>query len=770
MPEFPLCRNIDEALHSFRVEEAYTVAGDSNYYDWILDGLKDDAYHERRSRELMDEMRVPDIEDVVIIRDISWEASQRTLQFASFPHEEGDAGDEEFGDFQEASDNQRDRDAVDIQEWQHSTTPDTTGAGRLKAQDEAIDSVRSVARNYGKVSEKMKNESGQKSIIKTKPCADMADQPIVEEKKEEDDDDDDEDSDGISVPTEVKLTVTESEYSIDILSCSSHEEEGADEAEKWDLSTLEGRYLRRQIPEPLQTPISLPSHFFQEANSTTLCEAMVRSLPWKHVPFIQKDFWNTETSEQDMAAVEEHLMSQLMQLDGWLASITLQSLRQVSHRKSSIELCNQHLRELNHNLSMADLHVQQSKNSLKQARGDDCTGLSSEMVLLEAWDQRDVYRDLDTLLTSCANLLDQEERLQQQIKSFGQHPSRFEEIMESASLFSLHAREDKQLSKLTALDDLRCRANCCLDTFAVEVESLLVQLVSVTCVSWKKFSVSNYGYFLKAMVCIRQKQDSPHSVPENWTKCIIETLLFEAEKCMARALLDPTYEKDSAHDKELLNLECTLHEGHGDFAKLKTVSHNLVTIRFDFEASHNYFPLVYHRLCLLLTDLLYCHCVIVKWHNDHSDIDREMNEKIHRLLCKSRLKLWKRCEQVLGSCLDEYVNFAAKKKLFGEKADDSLWMNELEDMHDVLQLTQQICTVGKEFVGIDAKHKVTCLLDESCDRALRSKLCAAFRKHLRAVHVETMNSTGFMLSKESWPARPAASRRKRVDRILLVRN
>ena len=293
-----------------------------------------------------------------------------------------------------------------------------------------------------------------------------------------------------------------------------------------------------------------------------------------------------------------------------------------------------------------------------------------------------------------------------------------------------------------------------MDTFAAEVESLLLQLVSSTCVSSKKFSVSNYGYLLKAMVCIRQNQDSLHSVPENWTRCIVETLLFETEKCLARALLDPTDEKDSVYDKELLNLEYTLHEGHGDFAKLKTVSHNLVTIRFDFEASHNYFPLVYHRLCLLLTDLLYCHCIVVNCHSNHLDIDREVNEKIYRQLCKSKLKLWKRCEQVLGSCLDEYVNFAAKKKLFGDKVDHSIWMKELEDMHDVLQLTQQICTIGKEFVGIEAKQKVTCLLDESCDRALRSKLCAAFRKHLRAVHVETMNSTGFMLSKESWQLVP----------------
>lgn len=741
MPEFPMCRNIDEALHSFRVEGDIPTCSVVDEYDWILDGRKEDDYHSKRSLELIQELKVPNVEDVVLIRDIIWEASQREFQFASFPQEEEEE-EEDFGDFQVA----------DGCEDPTSNSNDRLDRMKVVNGDDIID---------GEADEEEKKNDSERSLAEQQRVDDVLDKTYdkdgvtmpdqVEDVEEEEDDDDE--SDAISIPMEVKVTFTECDHSLDILSCSSHEDEGSKEVNEWDLTTPEGRFLRRQMPEQLSSPISLPQHFFQEADSTTLCEAVVRSIPWKYVPFVQKDFRNTSSSEHDMAIVEEHLMSQLMQLDGWLASVTTQSLQQVSCHKSSLELCNHHLRELNHSLAMADMYAQQSKKSLTDARGDECTGLTSAMVLLEAWDQRDVYRELDSLLTSCDHLLDQETQLDQKIKAFGRDTSRLDEIVEAARSFSINAH-DQQLSRLTALDNVRDRAVHVLGAFTREIESLVINLVAGACVSWKKFCPTKYGDFLNAMVRIHQEEDQQNNVYEAWTKCIVDTLLFEADKCLARALLNPTKCGDSAHDKELLTLEYALKDGHGDYAKLKTVSHNLVTIRFDFEASQKYFPLVFHRLCQLLTDVLYCHYVIVNWHKGNSDHDNEIHTKIRRQLLKSKFKVWKRCEQVLGACMDEYINFASKTKLFAEKGDESPWISDLEAMHDVMQLTQQMCVIGKEFLGKDAKHKVTCLSDETCETALRSKLCSVHRKHLRAVHVESMNSMGSMLSKETWQLVP----------------
>lgn len=753
--EFPPCRNIDEALEAFRVEEPTAFGGG---YDWILDGRIDDDYHARRSRELIQELRAPDIEDVV--SPVDQILGQQDLQFASFPtvSESLEDDDEEFGDFQAAD---GDTDGFGgFQEGNHDEKDDSDkSATKQQPEDDAMDEVLVEEKTDG---EEVLDEEPVLAGEKTDGEEVLEEEPVlVGEKKDGEEALEEEPElpiEVLRVPTVVKLKATPSEHSLDILSCSScsSSQEEIAELDKLDLSTPEGRFLRRQMPEQSPVSVSLPQHFFRDTDSSSLSEAVVRSLPWKHVPMVQKQFRNTTNSQQDMEVVEEHLVSQLMQLDGWFASITAQSLRQGSSRKSSLELCNQHVRGLNHSLTMADMYAHRSKKSLKEARGnqEDYTGLASGMILLEAWDQRDVYRDLDELLSHCTRLLDQEQQLQQQIDAFGHDTSRFEEIMEAARLFSASAHQDEQLSKLTALDGLRERADHVLDAFAKEVESLLVQHLSGSCISWKKFCSTKYDNLLKAMICLRQQQGAQHAVSEIWTKCIVDTLLFEAEKCLSRALLDPTNMMDSAHDKELLELEYALQEDHGDFAKLKTVSHNLVTIRFDFEASHNYLPMVYHRLCMLLTDVLYCHCLLVKWHESNTYQDKEATERIHRQLLMSKAKLLKRCEQVLVSCLEEYLNFATKKKLFGDKTDDSPWINDLEAMHDVLQLTQQFSKIGKEFVDKDAQQKVSCLLDESPDKALGGKLCAVFRKHLRAVHVETMNSMGFMLSKESWQLVP----------------
>jgi hypothetical protein len=738
MPEFPMCRNIDEALHSFRVEGDFPKYGVVDEYDWILDGRKEDDYHSRRSQELIQELKVPNVEEIVLIRDIIWEASQRELQFASFPQEEEE---EDFGDFQVA----------DACEEPSATSNNRLDGMEVVNREDIID---------GDAGEEEKKNDSERSFAELQGVDGALDQTsdklgvnMPDQIGDHEDEEEDDDPDAISIPMEVKVTFTECDHSLDILSCSSHEDEGSKEVNEWDLTTPEGRFLRRQMPEQLPTPISLPQHFFQEADSTTLCEAVVRSIPWKHVPFVQKDFSDTSTSEHDMAVVEEHLMCQLMQLDGWLASVTTQSLQQISFHKNSLELCNHHLRELNHSLAMADMFAQQSKKSLTEARGDECTGLTSAMVLLEAWDQRDVYRDLDSLLTNSAHLLDQETHLKQKIKAFGQDTSRVEEIVDAAKTFSENAH-DQQLSRLTALDDVRDRAVHILGTFAREIESLVINLVAGACVSWKKFCPTKYVDCLNAMVRIHQKVDQQKTVSETWSQCIIDTLLFEADKCLARALLNPTNCGESVHDKELLTLEYALKDGHGDYAKLKTVSHNLVTIRFDFEASQQYFPLVFHRLCQLLTEVLHCHFAIVRWHKSNDDHNKETHTKVRRQLLKSRVKVWKRCEQVLGACMDEYINFASKTKLFAGKSDESTWINDLEAMHDVMQLTQQLCIIGKEFLGKDAKHKVTCLSDEACETALRSKLCSVQRKHLRAVHVESMNSMGSMLSKETWQLVP----------------
>ena len=81
-----------------------------------------------------------------------------------------------------------------------------------------------------------------------------------------------------------------------------------------------------------------------------------------------------------------------------------------------------------------------------------------------------------------------------------------------------------------------------------------------------------------------------------WSQTIVESLSFEAMRCFAVALLDPPDRRPSRFDPDLVQLSTELKDW-GDASKLRQTCHNLVTIRFQFEASEFYFPRVYQHLC-----------------------------------------------------------------------------------------------------------------------------------------------------------------------------
>jgi len=104
------------------------------------------------------------------------------------------------------------------------------------------------------------------------------------------------------------------------------------------------------------------------------------------------------------------------------------------------------------------------------------------------------------------------------------------------------------------------------------------------------------------------------------------------------------------------------------------------------------------------------------------------------------------------SCLEGYSTFASKKKIFNNNSDDSPWKDDLEGIHAVLRLSHQFYSLGRKFVN--ENEEVTDLNTDGNKNSLRSTICTVMRKHLRLVHVETMNTMGISLSKESWQLVP----------------
>ena len=390
--------------------------------------------------------------------------------------------------------------------------------------------------------------------------------------------------------------------------------------------------------------------------------------------------------------------------------------------------------------------------------------------------------DLQQLLHKILALLKQECELNKCVQSFGTDGTISHRlVLERAKVLNETVYEDYDLSRLECLDDLRLRANQVLDVFRNEIESTLCSYIDRICHNWSICSDAEYKRLFQAMFAVDNvhlyngqleisNESSSHAV-ETWSNCILDTLLFQADKCFARALLDPTDSFDSDFDQELITLGQELKQDSRDAVKLISLTHNLVTIRFDFEVNCSYLPMVYHRLCALLTEVLHAHYLLSQHHaalmaanneNDPNDL-----KQIEKAIRSSKVDIWKRCEQVLAKCLDQYHHFAAKKTLFSRDGNDDgmTWAEDLEGLHDVLRLSQQFLSLGHEFLDTDQMEsaQVTSLKDFNSKSELREKLCEVFRRHLRSIHIEAMTLLGASLFNESWRLMPLKVGRSMVD-------
>lgn len=96
-----------------------------------------------------------------------------------------------------------------------------------------------------------------------------------------------------------------------------------------------------------------------------------------------------------------------------------------------------------------------------------------------------------------------------------------------------------------------------------------------------------------------------------------------------------------------------------------------------------------------------------------------------------RASIWNTCVKVLQECLEDYLKFSDKKKLFqtSDKGlqDDSARHQDLIGLADVLELTEQILSLRSGFL-VDASEQLT-----NDGIMLREKLFDDIqKKHLRA--------------------------------------
>jgi hypothetical protein len=433
-----------------------------------------------------------------------------------------------------------------------------------------------------------------------------------------------------------------------------------------------------------------------------------------------------------------------------------------------LEQANLKVFEMNKNLTLAQMYMDRSQASVLKAKGTEAgDGVLGAVSLLTAWEQKKEYTQMDAILAEINKVLESEGSLEERIANFDARRldawKECQDIIRLADDLAAHV-QDESLSRLECLNELRERMHTVRTTFSNRLHILLESITVRSCNG--HFSSDEYSLLVQSILHVvvgSNPCSSIVSLSKTWPSSVQSALFFEADRALCLALLDPTDVTDSEYDKELMALHYQIDQDWGKPHKLKTMTHNLVTIRFDFEQDLNHLPAVYHRLCVLLTNVLYGHQCLRQWHQDavrddwakSNDIDdRKVLPQLLEEVSSRRLAVWNHCLGVLEKCVDEYLTFGGNKKILFEWRDgihdDSSWWNDLEGLQDILRLTEQFLSMRQEFLEPCANIASNKADYEHAGESLLDKLSILMKKHLRAVHVETMNSLGMMLSQEDW--------------------
>lgn len=576
-----------------------------------------------------------------------------------------------------------------------------------------------------------------------------------------------------------------------------------------DLSTLEARFVRRRqqrhrskmertknarynvdpgspsktrSKSPSKT-FDLPSYYFTSPNLDDT-SSLLASLPWQYV-FSTHDL-NSQGSHQDsvdgndvgtsldLVLWDEITTAQLCDFDDALQKVQKDILFKIQPHEPTLQRANEHIHDCEQNLRLAFMYWERSNASIEAAAGFGSDGLAGPNIILHTCQQREDYKVLSSLLHELDDVWGRERDLLKRIDNFDvKHGSALDEyhaVMQLAnSLEEVVTRG--RLANLQTLNDLRERLAMIGQRFWSRLLEIARSVVIRSCRQISMFDRLEYERLVRAFLDLRSQASVEKSInvdfPTSWTENILTVMSYETDRALALALLQPNSSTVSTFNQELNLLSREVDVVWGDGVKLKSIAHNLVTIRFDLESNINHLPRVVHRLCYLMTEILRAHSLLIEWHRENFELSNSIDVEIHERpsteqpsghndlkeiyvsLNGSAVSLWNQCESVLNKCLDEYLHFAKKRSLFErtpDGLDDRLWRNDLKDLSDVWTFVSSFLSMEFSFLGTDRPK-----IDDKCGPgAVLEKLSDVFRRHLRNVHVDAMNTIGRRLSNESW--------------------
>lgn len=497
-----------------------------------------------------------------------------------------------------------------------------------------------------------------------------------------------------------------------------------------DLTTLEGRFTRRRqlretgVTESIPT-VDIPASYYTSKADDTI--HVLRSLRWNCL-------------EEDPALWDELLESRLCELDSSLSAVQSQILAGIA--PDEFEYANSLVHEWQLQLDLALLYHKRTAEGIHQV-----LEYPDESATL--WEQRERGQSLQSLLQQMKEVLQQKNELLRRIEAFNTSfgPSEFNLLSQLSK--ELESRVSQEpLNRLLCLGDVRDVARSFLRRFWQR----LLQLCQTATIRSCESGIVDHNEYRRLAAFVHEVQaaspeDGAIEYVTEWSNCIVETMRFESERALAKSLVECSINSNQLPQIRQLGEQLDL--GWGDMTMVRTIGHNLVVLCFQLSDAN--LAEVCHNLLIRLWKVLVTHVSLLGDGDQSSgEIDCCVPDGVDFLVAVQghlrlrRPMIWEQCEGVVVRLLTEYLHFSARPNLF--ENGDTAWALDLECMHRVLILVERFASLQAWFLDT-VEDRPFC---ERKETDLYERLCDVFRRHLRNVHVEAMNSTGRLLHSDPW--------------------
>lgn len=372
--------------------------------------------------------------------------------------------------------------------------------------------------------------------------------------------------------------------------------------------------------------------------------------------------------DADGSKMETFLLSSLSFLDAASKSLRNSLLTEIKKKEKMITHELNVVQSINWDIATSLSYARQVSSYIHHVKCHEEDGMGGSEIIVCHANQRNQLYQIDMLLHDIEEIVRNEAAVFSFCDSFAASITTQGDCMislfETCQLLKKRLLFDERFRYLTCLEKSRERVSRIFGYIRKKIEEELILFLFRRCCNpdfdpdeWNNDRLSEYISLLNACLCVNDFwareciENKSNGLPAHeceieptaiqWTTRISEAFCFEAERCLAKALLEPSIISSDSSNKSLFddNIRemkselCDIQVFSENAATLRKIVKNLISIRFEFENEKDMLPKIFHSLCLNLASVMYSFDLFMSWHQSPSNYellrcDSSANEEI----------------------------------------------------------------------------------------------------------------------------------------------